>query len=219
MFCAITRPAPTVRRLVGTSTLTRFSLLNSDFLQRGVDGLPKLEEQENKYVISVKIPGIRKDELEIELVGRRSMVVSARTNAETISSSGSSDPQKPSEQPLSQPTTNSSLQEESTASFKIRTAINLPKDADIDTIKMSFADSVLRIEAAKKAANVTEQVDEETAAARAEFKRKRERWETLRRELKEAGENVVEAEAKLRKARVAKRQKIASERRQLSITL
>jgi hypothetical protein len=124
----------------------------------------------------------------------------------------------PSQDAQAQPASDSLEQEEPNAYSTIRKTITLPKDADIDAIQISYADGVLRITAAKKSANVAEEVDEEMAGMEAEVRRKRERWETLRCEMEEERESVLEAEVKLREAKVAKRQKIASERRQLSIT-
>jgi HSP20 family molecular chaperone IbpA len=199
-------------------TLAPFSLLSCNLMQHGFDSLPKLEEHDDKYEIRVETPGIRKDELEVELVGRRSLVVSARAQAKTTSDSSTSHQNNGSHDAQAQSENNSLQQQDSNASFKVRKTIMLPKNADIESIKMSYADGVLRIEAAKRPADHTEEADEETAAMETELKRKRERYETLQRELEDERERVVEAEAQLRQAKVAKRQKIASERRQLTVT-
>lgn len=209
------RARPTKHNLL--STLSSSPLL----LERSSNRLPVLEEQDGKYIIRVETPGIKQEALKVELVGRKFVVVSAAAPSSHTGRQTPEEhepPESGKEESAGDKQSEESKPEHTEQTWTLRKAVSLPKDADIDALQVSYTDGVVRIEASRKASDAEAQADEETQDMQANIKRKRERLESLRRELDEERERVLEAEAKLKEAMAVKRQKIASERRQLTIT-
>mmetsp|Transcript_34361 Transcript_34361/g.81943 ORF Transcript_34361/g.81943 Transcript_34361/m.81943 type:complete len:245 (-) Transcript_34361:50-784(-) len=199
-----------------------WSLIGSDLLQEGLGQLPTLQDKDDKYVIQVATPGVKQQHLNIELVGRRQLVVSAGMrktadgdNKETVEAGDTDQDQGKTHETQQVAETK---QGDVESALSLRKAVNLPQDADIDAISLSYADGMLTIEVPKRTKSKADEVDEETAALESDLKRKRASVEMIRRELEEERMAMLEAESKLREAHAAKRLRIAQERRELPIS-
>jgi len=181
--------------------------------QKGVGKLPDVQETKNGYEIRVEAPGVKKEDLKVELVGKRSLVVSASSST-SAEKAGQDDPK-------------STRQESS--SFRLWNQVAIPLDADTSRIKLKYDNGLLivgiprfgAVQAAEKSEQNAKSDSNKEVTARADPKAETEREleermakiQQLMQDLESEKKSALVAKQKLERA---KRER-AQERIQLEL--
>lgn len=172
----------------------------------GLSALPKIEDKGHAYVIRVETPGISKSNLKVEVLGRRTLLVTASNN-------------HPSE-PNADPKQNESAQSHAPQlALTLCKRVDLPGDADCSKVHLSYADGLLTAEVAKKKQGCDEATavedGDKVGKLQAEAKETAARVQALQAELEEARRAASVAQRSLSEAKAEAARSIAQERRPL----
>ena len=169
--------------------------------------LPKIERRQDGYVVRVETPGVKKEHLKVELVGRRTLLVTASNPQPSKLAEGDTPVH---EQP--QPTQSAPEHQR----YSLCKRIDLPHDADWSKVQLSYADGLLTVEIAKKEEGATE-YGEKAAELQADVDRRLKKVEALRAELEQEQCATVQAQLALCQAKAEFARSVAEEKLQLSI--
>jgi len=163
--------------------------------------------KDGAYKIKVQTPGVKQENLQVELLGRRSLIVTNSDNAETEEGQEQQEQQEQ----------HKARQRFSPFSHPLCKRIDLPCDADSASVQLRYADGLLTVEVAqKKHEDTAVEEGEEAATLLAEMKEGAARVEALRAELEAAQQKLVTSQRTLRQARMHHAQSLTQERRLLS---
>jgi len=201
-------------------------------IARGHSVLPTIVKSGTAgYVIRVEMPGIKPEELKVELVGRRSVCVSVSRTVPR-----EAQPSQPTDQITDQTdgiTEQAAQTQTDVASLKMDQPslqlfkrVDVPQDADTSKMHLTYTDGLLVVEvprkdAAAKQADAAEkqiianELDEECAKIREEMKERAAKVLELRAEMQKESRLVLEARGKLCKARKQYASKVLNERKEL----
>jgi len=187
-------------------------------IAHGHSVLPKIEDRGDAgYVICVETPGIKREDLKVELVGRRSVCVSVSRPSEVS-------PSQPNDQ-ITQQTADLTDQTAQTQpndvqhSLQLFKRVDVPHDADTSKMHLTYSDGLLLVEIPRKDAAseqaISTEFGEECAEIEKEMRERAARVEELRAEMEKESRLALEARGKLRDARKEYASKVANERKEL----
>jgi HSP20 family molecular chaperone IbpA len=173
------------------------------------------DKKDNAYVVEACTPGVKRDELKLEIVGRRKLELAIEQGV------------KPEQQPSSQEggegmnNKDEKGAEEGEPKFirRMFTSVLLPEDADTSSAHVEYVDGVLRVRFAKLEGDkkVAIDLDAEHAGLVQEVSSRLDKVKELRAKLEAEVAEAAKAEESLRRARVEARRKVESERAPLKL--
>ena len=172
---------------------------------RGHPALPKIEHKDDSYFIRLETPGVKKEDLKVELVARRTLVVTAC------------------DKPASQPTdAETHGQTPPQPICKLCKRVDVPRDADWSKVQLSYADGLLTAVVPKITHEAGEQdvaaeYGEKAGALHAEVKERLTKLQALQAALQEEQRAAAKAQQALREAKAEFARTVAEEKRQLAI--
>jgi len=166
---------------------------------RGLGNLPNVQRTDTGYDIKIEAPGIKKEDLKVELVGKSSLVVSA--NVEEKGSGGDT----------------------GSSSFQLWNEVDIPRDADTSKLKTKYDNGLLTVSIPLTGTDKSVGVDDSVQTARVdaksshleqELKQRLSKIDELRNELERERQAAREAKERLGQA---KRESMRPVRKQIDI--
>jgi HSP20 family molecular chaperone IbpA len=149
----------------------------------GVGSSLELKRQDDKYIATCALPGVKQQDIRLELLGNRTLAIYVHSSNKqlAVETDGSNQAHAMSDQDAK------SVPERTESSLLMRRSVTLPQLVDAAGITCTYQDGLLRIEVPDQAPAL----DEEEHG----------RMETLRREVQNAAAHVAELEKQLREGR------------------
>jgi HSP20 family molecular chaperone IbpA len=171
----------------------------------------RLDKKDNVYVVEACTPGVKRDELKIEIVGRRKLELTIEQGEKQVGSNKEGEDK-----------VKASEDGEARSSGLVRRffgSVVLPEDADTASPRLEYVDGVLRVRFAKLEGNkkLAIELDEEHAKLAAEVSSRLDRVKELQAQLEAEVAEAAKAEEKLRRARAEARRRIENERTALAL--
>jgi len=178
---------------------------------RGAGNLPEISKTDTGYEIRIEAPGIPKENLKVELIGKRSLVVSANVEKKSSPTDDGKPPGQPGRSSESE-------------SLQLWNQVDIPRDADASKLKTKYENGLLtvsvpRYEAAsspKEDTGVqTAKIDPKSQELEQEVKERLSKIEELRAELEKERTRAMEARQQLEKERRERERRV--DRKQIEI--
>ncbi len=178
----------------------------------------RFDKTEGAYIVEAPTPGVKRDELKIEIVGDRRLELTIEQGAKT----DDSDTQQQ-QQPGNENTHRGSEHEEGASNFvrRIFGRVLLPEDAETSSARVEYADGLLRVvfakmsEDDKKKAALAIELDAEHAGLEQEVSSRLDKVKELRAKLEAEVAEAAKAEESLRRARAEALQRRSAKRQRL----
>jgi len=168
-------------------------------------------------VVRIETPGIKREDLKVELVGRRSVCVSVSRPREIPPSLTNHEATQQTEEITEQ----SAETQRNDVVVQLFKRVDIPYDADTSKLHLSYSNGLLVVELPRKDAAseqaISTEFGEECAEIEKEMRERAARVEELRAEMEKESRLALEARGKLRDARKEYASKVIKERKELFI--
>jgi HSP20 family molecular chaperone IbpA len=173
------------------------------------------DKKDNAYVVEACTPGVKRDELKLEIVGRRKLELAIEQGVKQEQPSRNEGEEK---EGMNK---DGKGAEEVAPKFvrRMYSSVLLPEDADTSSAHVEYVDGVLSVRFAKLEGEkkLAIELDAEHAGLEQEVVSRLDKVKELRAKLEAEVAEAAKAEERLRRARVEARRKIESERAPLKM--